>query len=109
VPPSVRLTRPTALVLLAVAQGIRHGFDILDATELQSGTVYPILRRLEDAGLLRSRWEPVERARQEQRPPRRYYEITGAGAEALQEALARHPDALRVVGGVTGTPLPSPA
>jgi PadR family transcriptional regulator, regulatory protein PadR len=109
VPPSVRLTRPTALVLAAIARGTRHGFDILDLTGLQSGTVYPILRRLEEAGLLRSRWEAVERARAEQRPPRRYYEITGAGAEALQEALERHPDALRVIAGAAGTPLPSPA
>ena len=31
---SVRLTRPTALVLIALARGVRHGFDLLDATEL---------------------------------------------------------------------------
>ena len=108
-PDSVRLTRPTTLVLVALARGLRHGFDILDATGLQSGTVYPILRRLEGAGLVRSRWEPAERARAEQRPPRRYYEITGAGAEALQEALARHPDALPTFGGPAGAPRPSPA
>jgi len=109
VPDSVRLTRPTTLVLVALAHGLRHGFDILDATGLQSGTVYPILRRLEGAGLVRSRWEPAERARAEQRPPRRYYEITGAGAEALQEALARHPEVLRAFAGPAGTPRPSPA
>ena len=49
-PTPVRVTRPTALVLFAIARGLRHGFDILDATGLQSGTAYPILRRLEDAG-----------------------------------------------------------
>ena len=92
----VRLTRPTALVLLALGRGIRHGFDVLDATGLPSGTVYPILRRLEDAGCVRSHWEQAERARAESRPPRRYYELTGAGAEALREALARHPDAALV-------------
>ena len=108
-PESVRLTRPTALVLVALARGVRHGFDVLDATGLQSGTVYPILRRLEGAGLVRSRWEAAERARAEQRPPRRYYELTGAGAEALQEALARHPEVLQVLGGRPGSPLPSPA
>jgi DNA-binding PadR family transcriptional regulator len=91
--PPVRLTRPTALVLLALARGQRHGFDVLDATGLPSGTVYPILRRLEGAGLVRSRWEAVQRARDEGRPPRRYYELTGAGAESLREALERHPDA----------------
>ena len=56
-----RLTRPTTLVLLALSRGVRHGFDILDDTELESGTVYPILRRLEDAGCVRSHWEPAER------------------------------------------------
>ena len=90
---SVRITLPTALVLIALARGHRHGFDVLDATGLESGTVYPILRRLEDAGAVRSRWEPVQRARDEGRPPRRYYELTGAGAELVSEARRRHPDA----------------
>lgn len=89
---SVRLTRTTALVLVALARGVRHGFDVLEATALPSGTVYPILRRLESAGLVKSRWEAVQIARDEGRPPRRYYELTGAGAESLREALARHPD-----------------
>ncbi len=101
-----RLTRPTALVLVALARGTRHGFDILDATALASGTVYPILRRLEDAGLVRSRWEPVQRARDEGRPPRRYYELTGSGAEVAREALARHPDARSML---AGAPAPRPA
>ena len=89
---SVRLTRPTALVLYALSRGPRHGFDVLAATGLESGTVFPILRRLDDAGLVRSRWEPVQRARDEGRPPRRYYELTGAGAGTLRAALARFPD-----------------
>ena len=87
-----RLTRPTALVLFALSRGVRYGFDILDDTALESGTIYPILRRLEEAGCVRSRWEPAERAHAEGRPPRRYYELTGAGAEALREALVRFPD-----------------
>ncbi|HEX6057388.1 MAG TPA: PadR family transcriptional regulator [Gemmatimonadaceae bacterium] len=103
---SPRLTRPTALVLWSLSRGTRHGFDILDATGLASGTVYPILRRLEDAGLVRSRWEPVQRARDEGRPPRRYYELTGAGAEVAREAIARHPDARAVL---AGAPAPRPA
>ena len=91
----VRLTRSTTLVLAALADGVRHGFDVLDETGLESGTVYPILRRLERAGLVRSRWEAVQRARSEGRPPRRYYELTGAGAEALAEAVRLHPQAER--------------
>ena len=108
----VRLTRPTTLVLLALARGLRHGFDILDATELPSGTVYPILRRLEHAGLVSSRWEPVRDARDAGRPPRRNYELTGAGAEALREALVRHPDSRAVFTpphGRPGIPTPRPA
>jgi DNA-binding PadR family transcriptional regulator len=50
----MRLTTPTKLVLLACLQGARYGFDIIDLTALSSGTVYPILRRLEQQGLLRS-------------------------------------------------------
>ena len=86
-----RLTYPTAIVLLAVSRGFRHGFDIIDASGLKSGTVYPILRRLEAAGLLRARWESITDARDAQRPPRRYYQITGAGAKTLRDAGERYP------------------
>ena len=73
----MRLTYPTALVLQALLDGHHHGFDIMDATGLPSGTVYPILRRLDAEGCVRSRWEKEGVARREQRPPRRYYELTG--------------------------------
>jgi PadR family transcriptional regulator PadR len=104
--PTIRLTRTTALVLVALSRGTRHGFDVLDVTGLPSGTVYPILRRLEAAGIVKSRWEPVRQARDEGRPPRRYYELTGAGAETLRDALARFPDARAVVtaGGLAPRP-----
>jgi len=107
--PPLRVTHPTALVLVALARGVRHGFDILDATGLKSGTVYPILRRLEDAGLVRSRWEAVQHARDAGRPPRRLYELTGAGAEALEEAVARHPRALDAFAPARGPLRPRPA
>ena len=107
-PADIRLTYPTALVLLAVREGIRHGFDIIDATGLRSGTVYPILRRLEDADILRSDWEGAATARDAGRPPRRYYEITSAGAAMARGAIARYPllarDAARAAG-----PIASPA
>ena len=95
---SVRITYPTAIVLLAVSRGIRYGFDIMDASGLPSGTVYPILRRLEDAELLRSKWEAAGTARDDQRPPRRYYQVTGAGLRAVHEALARFPGLAGTVG-----------
>ena len=86
-----RLSSATALVLDALARGSRHGFDILDATGLPSGTVYPILRRLEQDGLAKSRWESPKIAQQEQRPPRRYYTLTTTGAALVAEARARFP------------------
>ena len=73
------------------ARGYRHGFDILDATGLPSGTVYPILRRLEQDRLATSRWEPARIAQQEQRPPRRYYVLTSEGDALVGEARARFP------------------
>jgi DNA-binding PadR family transcriptional regulator len=84
------MTYQTALVLTALAAGRHHGFDIMDATDLPSGTVYPILRRLDGEGLVRSRWERDAAARKEQRPPRRYYELTAAGDARLAEARARY-------------------
>ena len=84
------MTYQTALVLEALAAGRHHGFDIMDATDLPSGTIYPILRRLDEEGLVRSRWEKDTVARREQRPPRRYYELTAAGETRLAEARARY-------------------
>ena len=67
--PRLNLTYPTALVLRALSRGFHHGFDIMDATGLPSGTVYPILRRLDREGLLQSNWEEHAAAQKEQRPP----------------------------------------
>jgi DNA-binding PadR family transcriptional regulator len=83
------MTQATAMVLQAVASGHRYGFDIMDATGLNSGTVYPILRRLEDAGFLRGKWENVAEAHRSSRPQRRFYEITETGSVFLAEALGR--------------------
>jgi PadR family transcriptional regulator PadR len=83
------ITYPTTLVLQAIADGVRYGFDIADRTGLQTGTVYPSLRRLESLGFVRSSWESEKIARREQRPARRYYEITRAGTEGLGVARKR--------------------
>jgi DNA-binding PadR family transcriptional regulator len=85
------LTYPTATVLLAIRAGHRYGFDIMDATGLPDGTVYPILRRLERGGVLEGAWEDEARARSEQRPRRRYYRLTSVGEEALGEVIERFP------------------
>ena len=87
-PPSLGLG--AVAVLHAVASGHAFGFDIIDATGLTSGTVYPTLDRLEEQGLLRSTWEDRRDAHREHRPPRRYFALTAAGVRALSAALAKH-------------------
>src|SRR6185369_4550536 len=101
-PPSKPLSLASVAVLKAIADGTRYGFDIMDATGLPSGTVYPILGRMEKAELVRATWESVGTARRDKRPPRRYYEISGAGARALAQSIQHY----RTVGGLLrATPL----
>ena len=83
---SVRMTQVTALVLQAVGSGHRYGFDIMDVTGLASGSVYPVLRRLEEARYLRGTWEDAPEAGRRGRPQRRYYELTPEGEAALEAA-----------------------
>ena len=90
------ITMPASLVLQAIADGTRYGFDIADRTGLQTGTVYPALRRLEELGFVRSSWESEKIARREQRPARRYYEITKSGADALEIAGKRFANLARL-------------
>jgi DNA-binding PadR family transcriptional regulator len=83
------LSYTMALILQALENGYRYGFDVMTFTGLPSGTVYPALRRLEDAGYARSRWEKQSVAQAEQRPARKYYELSREGREALAEARKR--------------------
>jgi DNA-binding PadR family transcriptional regulator len=92
------LTYPTAAVLLAIRSGHRYGFDVMDATGLPDGTVYPILRRLERRGVLEGVWEDKKKAHEENRPPRRYYRLTPLGEESIEEVLQRFPALVRVFG-----------
>ena len=62
------------------------GAEIARETKLLTGTLYPILARLEDAGWLRSEWEtgdPSELGR----PRRRLYQITGLGVRKSNVAI----------------------
>jgi PadR family transcriptional regulator PadR len=88
--PDPYLSLSATVILQAVAHGYGYGFDIMDATGLPSGTVYPALRRMQDAGLITSRWEPQAVAQREQRPPRKYYTLSKTGDRALAEATARY-------------------
>jgi DNA-binding PadR family transcriptional regulator len=62
----------------------RHGYDLVVELELKSGSLYPILIRLRDRGLLESRWESPEAGR----PPRHVYRLTAAGVAEAEAALA---------------------
>jgi PadR family transcriptional regulator len=85
----VNLTFASSTVLACIDAGYCYGFDIMDASGLPDGTVYPALRRLEAAGMLTSSWEDGASALGEGRPPRRYYQLTKTGAARLAEARAR--------------------
>lgn len=96
----MRLTYATAVVLHALAQGYGYGFEIIEVTGLGAGTVYPILRRLDDEQLVHSAWEDPKKAQSESRPPRRNYRLTAAGGRMVAEALARYPALARSFGDV---------
>lgn len=78
----------TPLVLAILAEGDSYGYAILQrvrdlsggALEWTDGMLYPVLHRLERAGLVKSRWEKAETGRR-----RKYYRITGEGREQLAE------------------------
>lgn len=88
--PKAFLSYSAAIILQAVAGGYSYGFDIIDVTGLPSGTVYPALRRMEQAGLVSSVWENETEAQHDGRPTRKYYGITSEGREVLQEAIKRY-------------------
>lgn len=88
--PPASLSHAATAVLQTIAQGYQHGFDIIRVTGLPSGTVYPALRRLEEARYLTSAWEDARVAQDAHRPSRKYYDITPAGRTALAEALDRY-------------------
>lgn len=84
-----RLTRATTHALLAFLEtpnAWRYGYDLMDAAELSSGTLYPLLARLKDDGWLESRWEESEHPG---RPPRQLYRLTATGRVQSREALER--------------------
>ena len=87
----VKLTHTSALILRTIGAGYRYGFDIMEATGLPSGTVYPALRRLEQQSLVASTWEKESKALAEQRPARKYYRLTAAGERTVAKAVQRYP------------------
>jgi PadR family transcriptional regulator, regulatory protein PadR len=63
------------------------GANVLKASSLASGSLYPILLRLESAGWLNSRWEVADPSALG-RPRRRYYRLTSSGLARASEAFA---------------------
>src|SRR5580700_9805407 len=66
----------------------------MKAARLPSGTLYPMLARLQDEGLVTSQWEPPP-ADGSGRPPRKYYQLTGEGARVARLQLAQASAAAR--------------
>lgn len=89
--PLPRLTTNVLRVLnLLSSAGTEKGFcgaDVRKETRLATGTVYPLLLRLEEAGWVTSRWEEIDPA-EAKRPRKRFYELTREGREQLNSALA---------------------
>jgi DNA-binding MarR family transcriptional regulator len=92
-----KLSHTVAILLKALSLGYQFGFEIMEVTGLPSGSVYPALRRLERDGLVTSDWEAEAEAIKEQRPARRYYQLTRAGRETESTATQRYPLLTRLI------------
>jgi PadR family transcriptional regulator PadR len=83
------MTRPLERVLvafLADPAAPRYGYDLMKAARLPSGTLYPLLARLERQQVVASAWETPQHDGQR---PRKYYRLTGAGIAAARLELAQ--------------------
>ena len=87
---NVRMSLQTLRVLEAFLENPSDqlsGADVLKRSGVPSGTLYPILLRLESAGWFLSRWETIVPAKAG-RPRRRLYRLTPSGLELAADALA---------------------
>ena len=75
-PNKSRQTRALLDELLQQSRAWRYGYDLSKQTGLKSGTLYPLLIRLSEQGLLESQWIPPERVG---KPPRHAYRLTAEG------------------------------
>ena len=64
----------------------RYGYDLMKVASLKSGTLYPMLNRLEGQELVTSGWETPQQAGER---PRRYYRLTGEGIRVARLELAQ--------------------
>ncbi|MER5667453.1 PadR family transcriptional regulator [Streptomyces mirabilis] len=85
------MTLQTQLVLRALLEDPakqRYGLELCELAGLPSGTIYPILARLERVGWVGSTWEDPAVHEAAGRPRRRFYQVTEGGAEKARLALA---------------------
>lgn len=93
----IRSTVGTQLVLqvfLVDPTSETFGYDLMKATRLSSGTIYPILERLEANGWVSSKWEGID-PEAEGRPQRRLYRLTGVGQTSARALLDEHERRMR--------------
>ena len=81
----------------------RYGYDLMKAARLPSGTLYPLLARLERENLVASAWETPQ---QEGQRPRKYYELTGEGIRIARLELAQASARRQRPPARTGRPAP---
>jgi PadR family transcriptional regulator, regulatory protein PadR len=88
---AVKLTGPlerVLRVLTADPTAPHYGYDLMKAAKLPSGTLYPMLARLQQDGLVESEWE-AQREDAGGRPPRKYYRLTAEGLRVARLELAQ--------------------
>ncbi len=94
-----RMTIPIQLVLQVLLDDPEHersGAEIAAASGLRSGTVHPVLARLEGMGWVQSWWEDID-ARRSGRPARRCYQLSAEGAPRARHVLSQaHTSARRL-------------
>jgi DNA-binding PadR family transcriptional regulator len=90
-PNASRQTHLLLAALLEQPRAWRHGYDLAKQTGLKSGTLYPLLMRLGEQGLLEARWTESD---QPGKPPRHLYRPTAAGLELAREQRANSSGAL---------------
>ncbi|AYF78028.1 PadR family transcriptional regulator [Nocardia yunnanensis] len=92
-----RMTTSVAKVLrefLEDPTARQYGFDLMKSCHIPSGSLYPILLRLEKAGWIVGHFEDIDPST-EGRPPRKYYTMTPEGALSATRELAKLSAALR--------------
>ncbi|MFD1152236.1 PadR family transcriptional regulator [Saccharothrix hoggarensis] len=86
----------------------QYGYELMKAADVKSGTLYPMLKRLLDDGIVVAEWESASPT-PGGRPPRRYYKLTGEGVRQARVALAEHGTDRRPAGMAWPDFGPSPA